>query len=38
MLTHLWPGTSREASLEAARTAFSGEITVGAGGLVVDLA
>jgi ribonuclease BN (tRNA processing enzyme) len=37
ILTHLWPGTSRDAALEAAGRAYSGAIAVAAGGLVVDL-
>jgi ribonuclease BN (tRNA processing enzyme) len=37
MLTHLWPGTSPEASLAAAAAGFGGEITVAGGGVAVDL-
>jgi ribonuclease BN (tRNA processing enzyme) len=37
VLTHLWPGTSRQAALEAARSQFSGEIMVAAGGVMADL-
>jgi ribonuclease BN (tRNA processing enzyme) len=37
MLTHLWPGTSPEASLAAAAAGYGGEITVAAGGVAADL-
>jgi ribonuclease BN (tRNA processing enzyme) len=37
ILTHLWPGTSRAAALAAARPAFAGDVTVAAGGVVVNL-
>jgi ribonuclease BN (tRNA processing enzyme) len=36
ILTHLWPGSSPEAALAAARRAFPGDIAVAAGGLVTD--
>lgn len=37
LLTHLWPGTVAEVVEDAARRAYSGEITVARGGVVVDL-
>ena len=37
LLTHLWPGTAPEQAEEAARRAFSGEIGVARGGLVMRL-
>jgi ribonuclease BN (tRNA processing enzyme) len=37
LLTHLWPGTSAEAALEAARAAYAGPIDVARSGLVIDI-
>jgi ribonuclease BN (tRNA processing enzyme) len=37
LLTHLWPGSSREAALAAAGSAFGGDIAVAAGGVTADL-
>ncbi len=38
LLTHLWPGTAREAAENAARRAYSGEIAVASAEVIVDLA
>jgi ribonuclease BN (tRNA processing enzyme) len=38
LLTHLWPGTDPKVAEEAARRAYSGEIAVARGGVVIDLA
>jgi ribonuclease BN (tRNA processing enzyme) len=37
LLTHLLPGTSREAVESAARQTYSGELAIARGGLVIDL-
>jgi ribonuclease BN (tRNA processing enzyme) len=37
VLTHLWPGTDRAASRDAAAGRFRGDIGVASGGLVLDL-
>jgi ribonuclease BN (tRNA processing enzyme) len=37
LLTHLLPGTAPDLTEDAARTAFTGEVAVARGGLVVDL-
>jgi ribonuclease BN (tRNA processing enzyme) len=37
VLTHLWPGTDRDAARDAAGQGYDGDIGVAEGGLVVDL-
>lgn len=37
LLTHLWPGSSRQAALEAASESYDGEVQVAVPGLVVEL-
>jgi ribonuclease BN (tRNA processing enzyme) len=37
LLTHLWPGSDRQAAMAAARRAYHGEIAVADSGLVIDL-
>jgi hypothetical protein len=36
-LTHLWPGTSRDAARTAAEAAYSGPVSIAAPGLTLDL-
>jgi ribonuclease BN (tRNA processing enzyme) len=37
LLTHLWPGSDPHDSVDAARQAYDGDITVADSGLVIDL-